>query len=229
MDRKNRYVLWGSAGHAKVLGELLAHPALSPQGGEVVALFDNDPNATSALEGVPLFHGREGFEAWCAREARLDDVSGLAAIGGARGSDRLAVHELFRAHGVRVAEAVVHPQAFVARTASLGIGTQVLALAVVAAEASVGEGCIVNHRASIDHECSVGRGVHLAPGATLCGCVTLGDDVLIGAGAVVLPRVTVGAHTVVGAGAVVTRDLPAGVVAFGNPARIVRRTDGPNG
>ncbi len=40
---------------------------------------------------------------------------------------------------------------------------------------------------------------------------------------IVLPGVTVGADTVVGAGAVVTGDLPTGVVAVGNPARIVCR------
>jgi maltose O-acetyltransferase len=52
--------------------------------------------------------------------------------------------------------------------------------------------------------------------------VTLGDDVWLGAGVIVLPGVTIAAETVVGAGAVVTRDLPAGVVATGNPARILR-------
>ena len=52
--------------------------------------------------------------------------------------------------------------------------------------------------------------------------ITLGDNVWLGGGAIVLPGVTIGADTVVGAGAVVTRDLPAGVVAVGNPARIVR-------
>jgi maltose O-acetyltransferase len=46
---------------------------------------------------------------------------------------------------------------------------------------------------------------------------------MIGAGAVVLPRITIGENTVVGAGAVVTRDLSPGVVAVGNPARIVKK------
>jgi maltose O-acetyltransferase len=55
--------------------------------------------------------------------------------------------------------------------------------------------------------------------------ITIGDNVWIGGGAIVLPGVTVGANTVVGAGAVVTRDLPADVVAVGNPARVVRRLD----
>lgn len=52
--------------------------------------------------------------------------------------------------------------------------------------------------------------------------ITIGDNVWLGGGVIVLPGVTIGADTVVGAGAVVPKDLPAGVVAVGNPARIVR-------
>jgi maltose O-acetyltransferase len=52
--------------------------------------------------------------------------------------------------------------------------------------------------------------------------ITIGDNVWIGGGAIVLPGVTVGDDSVIGAGAVVTKDVPAGVVAVGNPARPVR-------
>lgn len=52
--------------------------------------------------------------------------------------------------------------------------------------------------------------------------ITVGDDVWLGGGVTVCPGVTIGAATVVGAGAVVVRDLPAGVLAVGNPARVVR-------
>jgi maltose O-acetyltransferase len=52
--------------------------------------------------------------------------------------------------------------------------------------------------------------------------ITIGDGVWLGAGAIVLPGVSIGENTVVGAGAVVTKDLPAGVVAYGNPARVAR-------
>jgi maltose O-acetyltransferase len=52
--------------------------------------------------------------------------------------------------------------------------------------------------------------------------ISIGDNVWLGGGVIVCPGVTIGAHTVVGAGAVVTRDLPDGVLAVGNPARIVR-------
>ena len=216
MTESKRFVLWGSRGHAKVLASLIALG-----GGRVIALFDNDPQSTPALVGVPLFIGEEGFGRWIQGEQDPDALYGLAAIGGAHGRDRLAVHDRFRAHGLQI-EALVHPRASVCATASLGAGTQVLAQSVVAADAKLGEGCIINHRAAVDHECVLEDGVHLAPGSTLCGCVKLGANVMIGAGAVVLPRINVGAGTIVGAGAVVTRDLPAGVIAFGNPARIHR-------
>ncbi|MFI1735805.1 sugar O-acetyltransferase [Streptomyces acidicola] len=52
--------------------------------------------------------------------------------------------------------------------------------------------------------------------------IVIGDNVWIGGGAVILPGVTIGDNSVIGAGAVVTKDVPANVVAVGNPARVVR-------
>lgn len=189
------------------------------RGGRVVALFDNR-EVQSSLDGVALYIGEDGFNRWADDTESLASVIGLAAIGGARGRERLAVQELFRRRGLQMAS-LMHPDASVCATALIGAGTQVLAQAVVAARARIGEVCIVNHRAAVDHECVLGDGVHVAPGATLCGCVTLGDNVMVGAGAVVLPRLTIGADSVIGAGAVVTKDIPAGVTVIGNPGRVV--------
>ncbi len=58
--------------------------------------------------------------------------------------------------------------------------------------------------------------------------VRIGNRCWLGAGVIVLPGVTIGDDTVVGAGSVVTKDLPAGVVAVGNPCRILREI-GPRG
>ncbi|MDQ3354300.1 MAG: sugar O-acetyltransferase [Actinomycetota bacterium] len=52
--------------------------------------------------------------------------------------------------------------------------------------------------------------------------ITVSDNVWLGGGVIVLPGVSIGENAVVGAGAVVTKDLPADVVAVGNPARVVR-------
>ena len=52
--------------------------------------------------------------------------------------------------------------------------------------------------------------------------VHIGKNCWIGAGAVILPGVTIGDNTVIGAGSVVTKDIPANVVAVGNPCRVLR-------
>jgi maltose O-acetyltransferase len=52
--------------------------------------------------------------------------------------------------------------------------------------------------------------------------IAVGDNVWLGGGVILCPGVSIGENTVVGAGAVVTRELPANVVAVGNPARVLR-------
>jgi maltose O-acetyltransferase len=107
---------------------------------------------------------------------------------------------------------------------------------------SIGAGTFVNYgcvmldcaRITIGASCQIATGVQLLtpshpvePEARRAGweCahpITLEDNVWLGAGAIVCPGVTIGRDTVVGAGAVVVKDLPAGVVAVGNPARVIR-------
>ncbi|HEU4566614.1 MAG TPA: acyltransferase [Marmoricola sp.] len=100
--------------------------------------------------------------------------------------------------------------------------------------------CRIGDRVKIHANCYVAQyteiqaDAFLAPGVTIANDLYPGDDASaavmagprIGAGAqlgvnvTVLPYVRIGAGCLVGAGSVVTRDLPAGVVAFGNPARV---------
>ena len=107
---------------------------------------------------------------------------------------------------------------------------------------SIGAGTFVNYSCvlldvlpiRIGSNCQVASGVQLLtathplePGPRRDGWeygepITIGDNVWLGGGVIVCPGVTIGDDTVVGAGAIVTRDLPAGVVAVGNPARVTR-------
>lgn len=208
-----RVVVWGATGQAKVL-----HEALDPRTHRIVALFDRDTAVTSPFEGVPIFHGEEGFESWLSSVRNPAELLALVAIGGDRGMDRLAIQERLAAAGLEIGR-VVHSRAYVARDAVLGAGAQILAQSAVGAQARLGRACIVNTGATVDHECVLGDGVHIGPGAHLAGCIEVGEFTMIGTGAVVLPRVRIGRRALVGAGAVVLHDVPEGVTVAGNPAR----------
>lgn len=59
-------------------------------------------------------------------------------------------------------------------------------------------------------------------GALVPGNISIGNRVWIGGGVIILPNVSIGDDSVIGAGSVVTRDIPRGVVAVGNPCRVLR-------
>jgi sugar O-acyltransferase (sialic acid O-acetyltransferase NeuD family) len=205
-------ICWGATGQAKVVREALAGSEY-----RIVALFDNR-ELGSPFSDLPIYHGVAGLERWQREYTGDRPVRACVAIGGDRGRDRLDLQRMLIDRGF-VALTVVHPRAFVADNAIVGIGAQVMALAAVCAGARVGEAALINTSASVDHDCIVGDGAHIGPGATLAGEVTVEDFAFVGAGAVVLPRLHIGAGATVGAGAIVTRDVAPGATVSGNPAR----------
>lgn len=60
-----------------------------------------------------------------------------------------------------------------------------------------------------------------ASGRELARSITIGNDVWIGGNTVINPGVTIGDGSVIGSGSVVTRDVPTGVIAAGNPCRVL--------
>lgn len=52
--------------------------------------------------------------------------------------------------------------------------------------------------------------------------IVIGDDVWIGGGTIIFPGVSIGNNTTIGAGSIVTKDIPANVVAVGNPCRVIK-------
>jgi len=211
-------ILWGAAGQAIVLEEFL-----EKLGYKLVAVFDNDRTVRSAFESVPIYYGMKGFEEWLSNKDRVADISYIVT-NGARGEERLNIHETIEAFGLTPVS-VIHPTAFVAKNASVSEGCQILAHSSVCARTSLGSTTIINTSATVDHDCVIGKGVHITTGAKLSGGVEVGDFSFIGAGAVIIPKIKIGEKTILGAGSVVTRDIPDNVVAYGNPARIIRDND----
>ena len=127
----------------------------------------------------------------------------------------------------------IEPGAIIRENVQIGKNAVIMMGAVINIGAVIGEGSMIDMGAVIGAGAVVGEYCHVGAGAVLAGMVepmckepvTLERGVMIGANAVVLEGCRIGADAAVAAGAVVTGSLPAGTVAAGVPARIVKQAD----
>jgi sugar O-acyltransferase (sialic acid O-acetyltransferase NeuD family) len=214
----NRYLIWGSGGHGKVVADLIR-----ATGGEVVGFVDRDaerlglqvePGGGRVVMTEDVIQGSRD-----AADVIVDTADSVAVAIGAN-SRRL---ECVRLLGPACAGALRHPSAIISPSVETGQGSVVFPGVVINAAAVIGDAVIANSACVIEHDCRIGDGVHISPGAVLAGGVTVGPRTWIGAGATIIQGITIGADATVGAGAVVIRDVPDGATVVGVPAAPVRR------
>jgi sugar O-acyltransferase (sialic acid O-acetyltransferase NeuD family) len=212
MSRK--LVIWGASGHALVVADILRL-----QGNyELVGFLDDLAPQRHGTEfnGLPIIGGREQLN-------RLDELGvSHMIIGFGNCAARLSMAALVREKGFSLATAI-HPNAVLADEVLVGCGTVIAAGVVVNPRARIRENVIINTAASVDHDCVIEDGAHLCPGTHLAGGVIIGRGAWIGIGAVVSDHLQIGANSIIGAGAVVTHDIPNNVVAYGVPAKVIRK------
>ena len=115
----------------------------------------------------------------------------------------------------------VSPLAFVADTASVGVGSIVYPGAVVSSDARVGRHCVVYYQSIVQHHSTVDDGCCLAAAVSIAGYTRVGKGCYLGIGVKVKDRVTIGDGALVGSGSVVIGDVPPGQKVVGVPARAI--------
>lgn len=211
-----KVVVWGASGHALVVSDVLSLMGCY----DIVGYLDSvNPQRRGEPFGSGVILGGQEL----LQELRQGGVSTLAlGVGDCRA--RLELAALATDAGFSLATAI-HPNAVVAASALVGEGTVLCAGSVLNPGARLGRAVIVNTCASVDHECLIEDGVHLSPGVHLAGRVSVGKGTAMGAGSVVRDGVRIGGGSIIGAGAVVVSDLPDEVLAYGVPAKVIRKID----
>lgn len=118
---------------------------------------------------------------------------------------------------------VRHPSVVVAPDAKVGRNTLLLPNVVVSTGARVGGHCVILPNTVIAHDSEVGDYTLIGSNVTVSGHVRIGENCYIGSGANLRDNISIGARTLLGLGANAVSDIESGVVAAGNPARVMRK------
>lgn len=206
---KDAVIVLGAGGHAKVVIEILR------ASGYQVGFCVGGEDSPDECIGVAVLRGDE-------RLVQLRN-EGYRKIFPAIGSNmiRERVSDYARSLGYELVNAI-SPHAHVSPSARLGSGVAIMGGAVINAESQIEDLAIINTGAVIDHDCRIGMGAHIAPQSGLAGNVCVGSRAFLGIGCKVIPTMIIGNDSIVGAGGVVISNIPAGVVAVGVPAKIIK-------
>lgn len=213
---RERIVVFGASGHAKVVIDILERQGLY----EIAFLVDDDPG----LKGTRFY----GHDIVGGKQELLnikDQIcGGIVAIGNNKA--RISVAKWLTDNQIDLVSAI-HPSVQLGRGVTVAAGTVIMAGAIINSDSRIGRNSIVNTKASIDHDCTIGDGVHIAPGATLCGTVSVGDGTFVCAGVTIIPNLTIGRNALIGAGSTVIHDVYDHELVVGSPARSIKALEEP--
>jgi len=87
------------------------------------------------------------------------------------------------------------------------------------------EGCKIGALINIGHNCIIGRNVIMTCNNVISGSAIIGDYTYIGVNAMIRNGISIGKKTLIGMGSIVTKSVPDNVVAYGNPAKVIRNNE----
>jgi sugar O-acyltransferase (sialic acid O-acetyltransferase NeuD family) len=205
-------VVLGAGGGAKSILWLLETMNEDRPRWNVLGLIDENAALHGTLYGeLPILGGFDWFDRY-----RTRVVHGVGSPAVRR---RFALRA--RERGLEFIQAI-SPDVRHSRFVTFGTGCIVAAGSILTANIAIGSHAMINLSCTVGHDAVIGDFCTLAPGVHLSGYSRLEEGADLGAGVVVIPGKSIGRNSVIGAGAVVTSNIPAGSVAVGVPARVIK-------
>ncbi len=118
---------------------------------------------------------------------------------------------------------IYHPDAVISENAKIGNGVLIEAGCLVTPNPIIGDNVVINTGSQVNHDNVIGSHVYIASGVVLSGGVIIEENTLIDDGVIVTLGRKIGENCIIGAGSIVTKDIENNVVAYGTPARVIRK------
>ena len=205
-------IVYGAGGHGKTVIDMIEEQGLY----RIVGVLDDHEDGADELLGYPVIRNGE----------KIDHIirqvyGGVVAI--AENHTRSRIVSKIEAISPEFDFVnIINPVVSISRHAKLGQGIVIMFGVRIGADATIGGHCVICSNSTIAHDSDIGDYVFVGTQVGCSGSVAIGAHSYVLSGSVIINNTTVGHHTVVGSASNVLNDLPSNVVAYGNPAQVVR-------
>lgn len=184
----------------------------------IIGIIDSKADIGQIIFGYPVI-GRQNELNTLIEKHAID--CGLITIGD-NWSRKIVCDDIIRqCSNFRFANAI-HPSVIIGSNAVLGKGVVAMAGCIINTNATIGDFCFFATGAQIEHDCIIDDYASISAGTITGGKVHIGKFSAVTLGVTIVDRVSIGENSVIGSGSLVTGNIPANVLAYGSPAKVIR-------
>ena len=182
--------------------------------------FIDDINEIAEVNEVKVYKFSELM-----KERKNNDIEVVIAVG--EPGVRDFMYQRVKDEGVRLAT-LIHPGVYIDETTTVSEGVVIAEGVTITDNVEIGANTYIQSHAVIGHDIKIGQHTVIGSNCQIGGGDYIGDRVFMGFLSGTTDHISIGNDSVISAGAIVFRELPEGVVAVGNPARIMKKNESKN-
>jgi sugar O-acyltransferase (sialic acid O-acetyltransferase NeuD family) len=213
-----KVLIIGGKGNGTVLGEAIIDANNKGFHDFHFSGFVNDRDNLTTIDGYPVLGGIEDIHDLCKQDYYF--VYSIYKF-----DDQVNRINLFHKAEIPTERLItfVHPTAYVAPSCVLAPGVFIMPNVSITSNTKLGLNCIIRPGSTIGHDNLIGDHVSISAGVSIGSCNKIGNGSSFGLKSCVREYSEIGENSMLGMGAVLTKDLPAGELWLGNPAKFFRK------
>tara|TARA_R110001583_G_scaffold118216_3_gene269488 strand:+ start:67754 stop:68506 length:753 start_codon:yes stop_codon:yes gene_type:complete len=214
-DEMQNVIIFGASGHGSVVLDCLEKEGKY----NVIGFIDSYKKKGSRINGYQVL-GSEFDLPYLIN--RFNITGGLVAIGD-NWIRKLIVDRIIKIIPNFNFVNTIHPKAILGKDVLLGCGNVLMPGAIINANSVIHDFCIINTNSSLGHDGIMESYSSLAPSVCSGGNLFLGQFTAVSLGVNIINGIEIGKHSVIGAGSLVVENFGDNIVAYGSPAKVIRK------